>query len=160
MGQLTDQPFRESCCDGGAAQANSKSCQPCGCDLGANYFCTLHYGAGSTVYGINKNNPAWEPFVAASNSAKRKEYPIATGVIDYFPDAIMEIAHVSFVGNQQHHADKPLHWDRSKSSDEADACMRHFKDRGTLDTDGVRHTAKACWRLLALLQKELEQEKK
>lgn len=93
-----------------------------------------------------------------ADAAKRKEYPIATGVLDYFPKAITEVAHVSYVGNEQHHPGKALHWDRSKSTDEADALMRHFKDRGTLDTDGTRHTAKMAWRALALLQKELEAE--
>lgn len=88
----------------------------------------------------------------------RKTYPIATGVIDYFPRALAAIAHVSWLGNQQHHPDKPLHWDRAKSTDEADAFMRHFVDRGTRDTDGARHTAKAAWRILALLEKELEAE--
>ena len=29
-------------------------------------------------------------------------------------------------------------------------------ERGSLDTDGTRHTAKAAWRVLALLQIELE----
>jgi hypothetical protein len=86
----------------------------------------------------------------------RKEYPVATGVIDYFPLAIKAIAYVSFIGNEQHNPGTPLHWDRSKSGDEADALMRHFLERGTLDTDGVTHSAKMAWRALALLQKELE----
>mgnify|MGYP001574482913 CR=1 FL=1 len=91
-------------------------------------------------------------------SMNRKEYPIATGVVDYFPDAIRAIAHVSYVGNAQHNLGTSLHWDRSKSTDEADALMRHFLERGTLDTDGLRHTAKCAWRALALLQKEIEEE--
>jgi hypothetical protein len=86
----------------------------------------------------------------------RKEHPIASGVFDYFPDALVAIAHVSWVGNQQHNPDKPLHWDRSKSTDEADALLRHFLQRGKEDSDGVRHSAKMAWRALALLQKELE----
>ena len=86
----------------------------------------------------------------------RKTYPIATGVIDYFPDALAEIANVSFIGNEQHNPGTHLHWDRSKSTDEADALIRHFVQRGSLDTDGVRHSAKMAWRALALLQKELE----
>lgn len=93
-----------------------------------------------------------------TDAATRKQFPIATGVIDYFPDALAVIANVSYTGNEQHHPGQPLHWDRSKSTDEADAAMRHFKDRGTRDTDGVRHTAKFAWRALALLQKELEGE--
>ena len=86
----------------------------------------------------------------------RNEFPVATGVLDYFPDAIMTVSRVSFIGNQQHNPGKPLHWDRSKSTDEADALMRHFIQRGTIDTDGVRHSAKVAWRALALLQKEIE----
>ena len=89
----------------------------------------------------------------------RKAHPIATGVLDYFPDAIAAIAHVSFIGNEQHNPGKPLHWDRSKSGDEADALMRHFVERGTLDNDGMRHSAKVAWRALALLQKEIEAER-
>jgi len=89
----------------------------------------------------------------------RKERPVASGVLDYFPDALVEIAHVSYLGNEQHNPGKPLHWDRDKSSDEADALARHLLQRGTRDTDGQRHTAKMAWRALALLQKELEGER-
>ena len=93
------------------------------------------------------------------NKDKRKQIPIYTGVIKYFPDAIAEIAKVSYVGNQQHHPDKPLHWDRAKSTDELDALMRHLLEAGKIDNDGMRHTAKVAWRALANLQKEIENEK-
>lgn len=86
----------------------------------------------------------------------RKAHPVASGVLDYFPLALLEIAHVSYVGNEQHNPGAPLHWDRAKSTDEADALIRHFLERGTRDTDGLRHTAKMAWRALALLQKEIE----
>jgi hypothetical protein len=99
------------------------------------------------------------PTVPPTEPAIRKHYPLATGVFDYFPDALMAIAHVSFVGNEQHHPGTPVHWDRSKSSDESDALLRHFKDRGKRDTDGLRHSAKCAWRALALLQKEIEGDK-
>lgn len=87
---------------------------------------------------------------------ERKERPVYSGVLRYFPDALLEVARCSYLGNEQHHPGEPLHWDRSKSTDEADALVRHLMDAGTLDTDGVRHTAKVAWRALALLQKELE----
>src|SRR5689334_7063621 len=88
----------------------------------------------------------------------RKAMPIASGVLDYFPDALLVVAEVSRVGNEQHHPGQPLHWDKSKSTDEADALMRHLIDRGTRDTDGQRHSAKVAWRALALLQRELDAE--
>lgn len=90
--------------------------------------------------------------------AERKTYPIATGVLDYFPDAIAEVAHVSFIGNEQHNPGQPLHWDKAKSMDEPDALVRHLTQRGTRDTDGTRHSAKVAWRALALLQREIEAE--
>ena len=89
----------------------------------------------------------------------RKRTPIFSGVLKYFPDAIKEIARVSLAGNNQHHPDTPLHWDRDKSTDELDALTRHLIDAGSLDTDGMRHSAKVAWRALANLQKELEDEK-
>ena len=88
----------------------------------------------------------------------RKQRPVFSGVLKYFPDAIMEVAYVSFMGNQQHHPDEPLHWDRNKSTDELDALMRHLISAGTIDTDGVRHSAKIAWRALANLQKEIEND--
>jgi hypothetical protein len=102
---------------------------------------------------MNGNNRA---VILPFDGAKRKECPVATGVLDYFPDAIVAVSEVSFIGNQQHNPGQPLHWDRSKSTDEADTMIRHFLQRGGLDTDGVRHSAKMAWRALALLQKEIE----
>ena len=93
------------------------------------------------------------------NPQERKRIPIATGFLDYFPLAVIEIARLSMIGNEQHNPGTPLHWDRSKSGDESDAMMRHFMERGTRDTDGVRHSVKVAWRAMALLQKELEEER-
>ena len=87
----------------------------------------------------------------------RKEMPVFSGVLKYFPDAIREVAKTSWIGNQQHHPNKPLHWDRSKSGDELDALSRHLMEAGEIDTDGIRHSAKVAWRALANLQKELEE---
>ncbi|HQR07017.1 MAG TPA: DUF5664 domain-containing protein [Gemmatales bacterium] len=96
----------------------------------------------------------------AEKQQDRKAIPIASGVLDYFPDAIRAVANCSYVGNEQHNPGSPLHWDRSKSTDEADALLRHFLERGTVDSDGVRHSTKVAWRALALLQKEIEAEKR
>ncbi len=90
---------------------------------------------------------------------ERKATPIYSGVVAYFPDALAAVAQVSKVGNDQHNPGTPLHWDRSKSSDEYDACQRHLVDRAAgdeFDTDGQRHMAKVAWRGLAALQKEIE----
>ena len=90
---------------------------------------------------------------------ERKSRPITRGVLDYFPDALLEVAHVSYVGNEQHNPGEPLHWNKSKSTDEADCIVRHLLERGKVDSDGLRHSAKVAWRALALLQREIENER-
>ena len=91
---------------------------------------------------------------------ERKKIPVYSGVLNYFPDAIREVAKCSYAGNYQHNPDKPLHWDRSKSGDELDALARHLLEAGTTDSVGIKHSAKVAWRALANLQKEIENENK
>ena|SRR5690348_1734210 len=87
---------------------------------------------------------------------ERKKYPVGSGFLDYFPDAAMEVARVSYEATQQHHPGEPMHWDREKSTDESDAMIRHFLRRYEVDTDGMLHAAKMAWRSMAFLQKLLE----
>lgn len=92
------------------------------------------------------------------DAPSRKRHPVASGVLDYFPDALVALANVSWHGNEHHNPGQPLHWARGKSGDHADALVRHFLQRGTRDTDGIRHSAKIAWRALAMLQEEIEAE--
>jgi len=90
-------------------------------------------------------------------SAQRKEYPMATGLLDYFPDALALVSHVSYLGNQKHNPGEPLGWSRDKSADHADCVIRHMSTR--TDYDGkVLHLAEAAWRVLAELQLALEKK--
>lgn len=107
----------------------------------------------------------WQPEETAVTEQKpilttdkklRKESPIARGVLGYFPRAMAAIANVSYVGNEQHNPGQPMHWAKEKSNDHADCIVRHLIEAGTVDEDGLRHTAKAAWRALALLETELE----
>lgn len=95
-----------------------------------------------------------------TDAKERKAVPIATGVLDYFPLALIEVAKTSKAGNDQHNPGQPLHWAKGKSTDHADSLVRHLLERGTVDTDGIRHSAKVAWRALALLQTEMENENK
>jgi hypothetical protein len=96
------------------------------------------------------------PLLRLMNAEQRKRCPVARGVQDYFPDAVAHVGNTSFVGNEQHNPGEPMHWAKEKSTDHADCVMRHLAERGTIDSDGVRHSAKLVWRALALLQTELE----
>ena len=101
--------------------------------------------------------PKIQPNTTLPADAKaRKNIPLYSGLIKYFPDALAAVAELSRIGNEQHSPGQPLNWDRSKSSDEHDALCRHLWEAGTVDTDGVRHSVKVAWRALAALQKEIE----
>lgn len=91
----------------------------------------------------------------------RKQRPLYSGVVNYFRDALLEVAHVSFIGNLQHNPGQPLHWAREKSTDHLDCILRHTSDHGVepLDDDGGYHLAKVAWRALAELQLYLEAQK-
>jgi hypothetical protein len=94
-----------------------------------------------------------------TDAKERKNTPIATGVLDYFPRALAEVARVSKAGNDQHNPGQPLHWSKGKSTDHADCIARHLIERGTVDpVDGIRHSGKLAWRALANLEMELEAE--
>lgn len=94
--------------------------------------------------------------IDGKDAATRKAVPVYSGVMKYFPDALIEIARLSKIGNDQHNPGQPLHWSRGKSNDHADCLVRHQIDAGKVDTDGVRHSAKVAWRALAQLQLEIE----
>jgi hypothetical protein len=92
-----------------------------------------------------------------ASSEQRKGYPIFSGVLAYFPDAIAAVAEVSYLGNQKHNPGEPMHWARGKSMDHADCIGRHLIEHGGFDGP-IRHSAALAWRALALLQEELERE--
>lgn len=91
-----------------------------------------------------------------TNSAARKQAPIFSGVLNYFPDAIYDVARLSWIGNQKHNPGEPLHWARGKSNDQQDTITRHSLESGIIDTDKVLHDTKVAWRALAQLQLTIE----
>lgn len=91
---------------------------------------------------------------------ERKRTPLWSGLVKYFPDALVAVAQLSQKGNDQHNPGQTLHWSRGKSDDHEDTLLRHLWDSGTVDTDGIRHSTKVAWRALALLQLEIEKAEK
>ena len=90
--------------------------------------------------------------------AERKATPVYSGFIKYFPNAIKEVAKCSQAGNDQHHPNTHLHWDKNKSKDELDSMMRHLLDHAEgieLDDCGTRHLTKCAWRCMAILERTL-----
>lgn len=89
-------------------------------------------------------------------SEGRKKVPIATGVLDFFPNALAEVSKVSVAGAAQRGSEELVYNKDVARDQHADCLLRHLIDRGDFDNDGVRHSAKVAWRALALLQKEIE----
>ncbi len=63
-----------------------------------------------------------------TDSAARKEYPMADGLLAYFPAALGGGARVSKQGNDKHNPGEPLHHARGKSGDHANCIVRHLVD--------------------------------
>jgi hypothetical protein len=91
-----------------------------------------------------------------TDSSARKGVPLASGLLDYFPDALFDVARLSQIGNDKHNPGQPLHWSRNKSNDHRDTIMRHLAESGVIDTDKVLHDTKVAWRALAQLQLSIE----
>jgi len=104
-------------------------------------------------------------------SKERKETPIFSGVLNYFPLAIAAVAHQSYKGNEKHNPGQPLHWSREKSADHLDCATRHMMTPREIDVDivceqtgeilevgsGQPHIVAAVWRLLAQAELILEE---
>lgn len=100
-----------------------------------------------------------EPSRAASlptDAKARKKLPVYSGAVDYFPDALIGMAEVSYEGNEQHNPGQPLHWDRTKSQDHADCLMRHLIESKLDDEEGLKAAKQMFWRAGAYLQIKIE----
>lgn len=98
-----------------------------------------------------------------TDSAARKEYPLFTGLLRYFPAALAGVARHSKLGNDKHNPGQPMHHARGKSNDHEDCIMRHLTDftdmlaagerAGVMETQPVLDEVNAlAWRALALAQ--------
>ena len=127
---------------------------------GEHYTETMTYEK-DMLFGFNKsvNDIEVEAEVVkpTDKAADRKATPVFSGVLKYFPNALKEVSKCSKAGNNQHHPDKPLHWDMDKSKDEYDALTRHLIDHtiNPIDDDGMLHLTKVAWRALAGLERYL-----
>jgi len=98
-----------------------------------------------------------------TDSQERKNYPLASGCLNYFPAAIAGVAKVSKLGNDKHNPGEPMHHARGKSSDHADCILRHLVDTQDLLAAYMRgadvaseqvllEASQLAWRALAFSQ--------
>jgi len=90
------------------------------------------------------------------DSEERKKYPLYSGLFHYFPRTCALIARVSWDGSKQHHPDKPMHWDKNKSTDHIDCAFRHAMEGEEANDPYLM--AQAAWRLMARTETMLEEQ--
>lgn len=118
-----------------------------------------------TVYGVNV--PTKAQLTLPTDSAERKNYPLLSGCLKYFPAALAAIARVSKLGNDKHNPGMPMHHARGKSGDHGDCILRHLMDtedllaalkRGEGTSEQVLlEASQLAWRALAYSQELHEQ---
>lgn len=63
-----------------------------------------------------------------TDSNERKDLPLFSGCLRYFPAAIAGVSRISKIGNDKHNKGLPLHHARNKSGDHTDCIIRHMMD--------------------------------
>lgn len=103
-----------------------------------------------------------EKLLGPTESQRRKETPVFTGMLRYFPRACRAVARLSFKGDRKHNPDKapgePPTWTRNKSADHGDCIVRHQITFDEIDPEnGEYHAVAVAWRALAQLEILLEE---
>lgn len=99
-----------------------------------------------------------------TDSAERKNYPLLSGCLCYFPAALAGVARISRLGNDKHNPGEELHHARWKSIDHGDCIIRHIIDTqdllsaldknvvGVTASDILNEVDSLAWRVLAYSQ--------
>ena len=69
-----------------------------------------------------------KPLTLPIDSDARKDIPLFSGCIKYFPAALAGVAALSKKGNDKHNPNEELHHARGKSMDHPDCIVRHLTD--------------------------------
>lgn len=113
---------------------------------------------GPDLPTLGEHNVELPEFQMPTDDAERKKIPLGSGVFDCFTAALIEVAKCAHQGNVQHYGNADnVQWVQGKSNKHFDCLLKHAADRGTFDTDGIRHSAKLAWRALAMLQMEMQE---
>lgn len=99
-----------------------------------------------------------------TDSAERKNYPMLSGCLKYFPAALAGVAKTSKLGNDKHNPGQAMHHARGKSVDHGDCIIRHLTDtedliaahaRGNKDVTPdmiLLEASQLAWRALSYAQ--------
>lgn len=89
----------------------------------------------------------------SEDSQRRKDQPVFAGFLQYMPAAIRLASELSRIGNEKHNPGEPMYHNRSKSSDNGEALVRHQMDVGQIDPDtDLDYAVHVFWRAGIQLQ--------
>jgi hypothetical protein len=157
--------YKFDCSEHGPFYASDKTCPRCEKPVIPAGEAWLHQNKDALASVKRGLEQSANGEISVEASAARKNKPLFSGVLMYFPDALLAVAEHSKRGNDKHNPGQPLHWAREKSKDQADCIARHLVDIGP-DWDakdqetGSYHATALAWRALAVLQTVLEREAK
>jgi hypothetical protein len=97
------------------------------------------------------------------DSQERKDVPLLSGCLRYFPAALAGVARISKAGNDKHNPGQEMHHARGKSADHGDCILRHLMDLQDLlkqldcptpvgERMILTEASSLAWRALALSQ--------
>jgi hypothetical protein len=102
-----------------------------------------------------------KPLTLTKDNKARKDTPIFSGMLRYFPLACAAVARLSKAGNDKHNPGEPLHWAREKSTDHGDCIVRHQIEFDQIDPETNEfHATAVAWRAMAQLELLEEQRAK
>lgn len=102
-----------------------------------------------------------------TDNTARKNTPLLTGCLAYFPAALAGVAQLSKRGSEKYNPGAPMHHDREHSRDHGNCLLRHLMDLqdwiAACERDGLASVPEysagilaeadaICWRALALSQ--------
>lgn len=127
--------------------------------------CEVHGDFGRTPFPASAASvwqrlvTSWQTFgrTLPTDSVFRKEFPIESGVNQYFPAAIVCMAAWSKFNNNKHNPGEPLHHSRNKSGDHEECVARHNFDIADAqvrkdDLTELEEATAVFWRAGARLQ--------
>ena len=126
--------------------------------------CSVNPDVKITYSEFDQSQKEVRKLTLPTDSNERKNYPLLSGLLKYFPAALAGVSNTSKVGNDKHNAGQPLHHARWKSMDHGDCILRHLMDtedllaamnRGDKEVDEkmvLTEVNQLVWRALAYSQ--------
>ena len=100
-----------------------------------------------------KSDPCEKSKIPKPKAAKP---PVHQGVLDMFPNALLEIAKASQFGAEKYGWEN---WGKIPTQEYKDALGRHLLEKGVNEESGLLHLTHVAWNALAVLELTMQENK-